>query len=53
MPYQGARGGAPFPNTGILQEDTDEERNQDGIFVRLFINLADNLSRIDPENSVW
>ena len=39
--YQRAAGGAPFPITGILQKDTDEERHQDGVFVRLFVNLAD------------
>ena len=39
--YQRAAGGAPFPITGILQKDTDEERHQDGVFVRLFVNLTD------------
>ena len=38
--YQRAAGGAPFPITGILQKDTDEERHQDGVYVRLFVNLA-------------
>ena len=39
--YQRAAGGAPFPITGILQEDTHEERHQDGVSLRLFVNLAD------------
>ncbi len=38
---QRAAGGAPFPITGILQKDTDEERHRDGVFLRLFVNLAD------------
>ena len=37
--YQRAAGGAPFPITGILQKDTDEERQQDGVYARLFIDL--------------
>ena len=36
---QGA--GAPFALTGILQKDSDEERHQDGVYARLFINLSD------------
>ena len=39
--YQRAAGGAPFPITGILHKATDEERQQDGVFVRLFVNLTD------------
>jgi hypothetical protein len=32
---------APFAVNGILQKDSDEERHQDGVYARLFINLAD------------
>lgn len=32
---------APFAVNGILQRDSDEERHQDGVYARLFINLAD------------
>jgi hypothetical protein len=32
---------APFAVNGILQKDTDEERHQDGVYARLFINLSD------------
>lgn len=38
--YQPAAG-APFAVNGILQRDTDEERHQDGVYARLFINLSD------------
>jgi hypothetical protein len=40
---QGA--GAPFAVTGIFQKETDEERQQDGVFARLFVKLADFASR--------
>jgi hypothetical protein len=42
---QGA--GAPFAVTGIFQKETDEERQQDGVFARLFVKLADFPSRPD------
>ena len=32
---------APFAVNGILQKDSDEERHQDGVYARLFINLSD------------
>ena len=35
---QGA--GAPFATTGILQNDSEEERRQDGVYARLSANLA-------------
>src|SRR5664280_1930574 len=35
---QGA--GAPFAITGILQNDSEEERRQDGVYARLSANLA-------------
>ncbi len=35
----------PFAVTGIFQKDTDEERQQDGVFARLFVNLADFATR--------
>jgi len=38
--YQPAAGD-PFAVNGILQKDTDEERHQDGVYARLFINLSD------------
>jgi hypothetical protein len=38
--YQPAAG-ASFAVNGILQRDTDEERHQDGVYARLFINLTD------------
>jgi hypothetical protein len=38
--YQPAAG-APFAVNGILQKDTDEERHQDAVYARLFINLSD------------
>ena len=38
--YQPAAG-APFAVNGILQKDSDEERHQDGVYARLFINLSD------------
>ena len=31
----------PFAVNGVLQKDTDEERHQDGVYARLFINLSD------------
>ena len=42
---QGA--GAPFAITGILQKDSEEERRQDGVYARLFVNLAAFPSRPD------
>jgi hypothetical protein len=38
--YQPAAG-ASFAVNGILQKDTDEERHQDAVYARLFINLSD------------
>ncbi len=38
---------APFAVTGIFQKETDEERQQDGVFARLFVKLADFASRPD------
>lgn len=38
----------PFPITGILQKESDEERHQDGVYARLFVRLADFLAR--PEH---
>ncbi|MDX2150911.1 MAG: hypothetical protein SFV54_09265 [Bryobacteraceae bacterium] len=38
--YQPATGTA-FSVTGILQKDSDEERHQDAVYARLFVNLAD------------
>jgi hypothetical protein len=38
---------APFPVSGILSKDSDEERHQDGVYARLFVNLADFASRPD------
>lgn len=38
--YQPASGVA-FAVNGILQKDSDEERHQDAVYARLFINLAD------------
>ena len=32
---------ASFAVNGVLQKDSDEERHQDGVYARLFINLAD------------
>ena len=32
---------ASFAVNGVLQKDTDEERHQDGVYARLFINLSD------------
>jgi hypothetical protein len=31
----------PFPVRGIVMKDTDEERHRDGVYLRLFVNLAD------------
>ena len=42
---QGA--GAPFALTGILQKDSEEERRQDGVYARLFVDLAAFPSRPD------
>ena len=42
---QGA--GDPFPISGILQRESDEERHQDGVYARLFVRLADFPSRPD------
>jgi hypothetical protein len=42
---QGA--GDPFPITGILQKESDEEEHQDGVYARLFVRLADFPSRPD------
>jgi hypothetical protein len=44
--YQKAAGD-PFTITGILQKDSEEERNQDGVYARLFVNLAVFPSRPD------
>jgi hypothetical protein len=32
---------ALFPVRGIVMKDTDEERHCDGVYLRLFVNLAD------------
>ena len=32
---------APFPVRGIVMKDSDEERHRDGLYIRLFVNLAD------------
>ncbi len=32
---------ASFAVNGVLQKDTDEERHQDGVYARLFVNIAD------------
>jgi hypothetical protein len=42
---QGA--GDPFPISGILQKESDEEQHQDGVYARLFVRLADFPSRPD------
>ncbi|MBZ5726318.1 MAG: hypothetical protein LAP87_15130 [Acidobacteriia bacterium] len=44
--------GDPFPITGILQRETDEERHQDGVYARLFVRLADFPSRPDHGDEV-
>ena len=36
---QGA--GTPFTVTGVFEKGTDEERLADGLYARLFVNLAD------------
>ena len=36
---QGA--GTPFAVTGIFQKESDEERLADGLYARLFVNVAD------------
>jgi len=33
--------GAPFQISGILQKESDEEQDQDGVYARLFVLLAD------------
>lgn len=38
---------APFSVSGIISKDTDDERHQDGVYLRLFVNLADFASRPD------
>ena len=38
---------APFSVSGIVSKDTDEARHQDGVYVRLFVNLGDFASRPD------
>jgi hypothetical protein len=45
--YQPAASDA-FTVNGIFQRDTDEERHQDGLYARLFVNLADFAER--PEH---
>jgi hypothetical protein len=37
----------PFPVSGIISKDTDEERHQDGVYLRLFVQLADFAVRPD------
>jgi hypothetical protein len=38
--YQPAAG-APFQAAAIVERATDEQRRADGVYVRLFVNLAD------------
>ena len=38
LPQQGA--GTPFTVTGVFEKGTDEERLADGLYARLFVNLA-------------
>ncbi len=42
----------PFTVTGILQRDSDEERQQDGVYARLFVLLADFASPPDRGDEV-
>jgi hypothetical protein len=32
---------APFSVKGIVMKDSDEERHRDGVYARMFVNLAD------------
>jgi hypothetical protein len=32
---------APFSVPGIVMKDSDEERHRDGLYIRVFVNLAD------------
>ncbi len=43
---------APFSVGALPLKDTDEERHQDGIYLRLFVNLADFASRPDHGDEV-
>lgn len=38
---------APFPVKGIVMKDSDEERHREGLYARLFVNLADFMTPPD------
>jgi len=44
--------GPSFAVNGILQKDTDEERHQDGVYARLFINLSDFAAQPEQADEV-
>jgi hypothetical protein len=45
--YQPASGD-PFTPMGILEKATDEQRHADGVYARLFLNLAD--CTVEPDH---
>lgn len=49
--YQPASG-APFAVRAIPMKDSDEEQHQDGVYARLFVDLADFVSRPDHGDRV-